>query len=120
MSLSPVITKYQKVSYRITKMAIEKKIVNHLVWEAAVKIDEVDEAMESYSLRALYRAHRSVRYVTDSAVQLLGGHGFVQEFPVEKWMRDAQAQVALYGSEKDLLTTYGEQLIAEKEEVAVT
>lgn len=115
-----VIAKFQGVSFRIAKMAIETKIVNHLVWEAAVKIDEVDEAMESYSLRALYRAHRSVRYVTDSAVQLLGGHGFVQEFPVEKWMRDAQAQVALYGSEKDLLTTYGEQLIAEREEVAVT
>ncbi|HLS61129.1 MAG TPA: acyl-CoA dehydrogenase family protein [Virgibacillus sp.] len=115
-----VIAKFQGVSFRIAKMAIETKIVNHLVWEAAVKIDEVDEAMESYSLRALYRAHRSVRYVTDSAVQLLGGHGFVQEFPVEKWMRDAQAQVALYGSERDLLTTYGEQLIAEKEEVAVT
>src|SRR5690625_460786 len=115
-----VIAKFQGVSFRIAKMAIETKIVNHLVWEAAGKIDEADAAMDSSSLRALYRAHRSVRYVTDSAVQLLGGHGFVQEFPVEKWMRDAQAQVALYGSERDLLTTYGEQLIAEKEEVAVT
>jgi len=115
-----VIAKFQGVSFRIAKMAIETRVVHHLVWEAAVKIDEADVDMESYSLRALYRAHRSLRYVTDSAVQLLGGHGFVQEFPVEKWMRDAQAQVALYGSEKDLLTTYGEQLIAEKEEVAVT
>lgn len=115
-----IIAKFQGVSFRIAKMAIETRIVNHLVWEAAVKVDQADADMEMHSLRALYRAHRSLRYVTDSAVQLLGGHGFVQEFPVEKWMRDAQAQVVLYGSEKDLLTTYGEQLIAEKEGVAVT
>ncbi|MTW86796.1 hypothetical protein F3157_14160 [Virgibacillus dakarensis] len=63
--------------------------------EAALAADEGDQAAAGYSLRALHRAHRSLRYVTDSAVQMLGGHGFVQDFPVEKWMRGAQAQVSL-------------------------
>lgn len=104
------IAKFQGVSFRIAEMAIETRAANHLVWEAATKIDEQDADAVGASMRALYRAHRSVRYVTDSAVQLLGGHGFVQEFPVEKWMRDAQAQVGLYGREHDLLLRRGQQL----------
>lgn len=114
-----VIAKFQGVSFRIAEMAMETRIANHLVWEAAVKADKQDPEAEGSALRALYRAHRSVRYVTDSAVQLLGGHGFVQEFPVEKWMRDAQAQVALYGREQDFLIQRGEQIIAGTKEGAI-
>ncbi|GGB37392.1 putative acyl-CoA dehydrogenase [Lentibacillus populi] len=89
------IAKFQGVSFRIATMAMETRLANHLVWQAALAADEGDQAAAGYSLRALHRAHRSLRYVTDSAVQMLGGHGFVQDFPVEKWMRGAQAQVSL-------------------------
>lgn len=105
------IAKFQGVSFKIAEMAIETRIANHLIWQAATQIDEEAADAVGTSLRALYRAHRSVRFVTDSAVQLLGGHGFVNEFPVEKWMRDAQAQVGLYGREKDLLARRGEQIV---------
>ncbi|HLS09146.1 acyl-CoA dehydrogenase family protein [Lentibacillus sp.] len=114
------VAKFQGVSFRVASMTMETRMANHLVLEAAVKTDENDPAAERLSLRALHRAHRSLRYVTDSAVQLLGGHGFVQDFPAEKWMRDAQAQVALYGREHDLLVRYGEQLIAGEKEVTAT
>lgn len=98
---------------------MEVRATNHLVWQAALQTDEGKSDAEGCALRALYRAHRSVRYVTDSAVQLLGGHGFVQDYPVEKWMRDAQAQVSLYGREKDLLTQRGGQIISGMKEAAV-
>lgn len=113
------IAKFQGVSFKIAKMAMETRIVNHLTWEAALKADEGSGSAHGFALRAIYRAHRGVRFVTDSAVQLLGGHGFIQEFPVEKWMRDAQAQVALYGRERDFLVERGEQLIQEAMEVTV-
>ncbi|WP_077328161.1 acyl-CoA dehydrogenase family protein [Virgibacillus siamensis] len=113
------IAKFQGVSFRVAAMAMETRIANHFVREAAVKADKYGIEAEGEALRALFRAHRAVRYVTDSTVQLLGGHGFVQDFPAEKWMRDAQAQVALYGREKYFLEQRGEQLIAGKKEVAV-
>ncbi|MEN1967419.1 acyl-CoA dehydrogenase family protein [Lentibacillus sp. N15] len=113
------IAKFQGVSFRIATMAMEARAANHLVWQAALAVDDGDANAAGYAIRALYRAHRSVRYVTDSAVQMLGGHGFVQDFPVEKWMRDAQAQVALYGRERDLLGRRGEQLIGPGKEVSV-
>ncbi|QQK74589.1 acyl-CoA dehydrogenase family protein [Salicibibacter cibarius] len=105
------IAQFQGVSFKIAKMAIETRVANHLVWEAATKVDaDKDDALEG-SLRALYRTHRSSLFVTDAAVQLLGGHGFVDEFPVEKWSRDAQAQAGLYGREQDLLTRRGERIV---------
>lgn len=113
------IAKFQGVSFRIAKMAVETKAARNLIWEAAINADNQHTAAQGLALRALFRAHRSVRYVTDSAVQLLGGHGFVQEFPVEKWMRDAQTQVVLYGREKDLLVQRGKQIVAEAKEAAV-
>lgn len=113
------IAKFQGVSFKIAKMAIETRIVRSLVWDAALKADEETSTAYGTALHALHRAHRSVRFVTDAAVQLLGGHGFIQEFPVEKWMRDAQAQVALYGQERDILTIRGEELLKENVEVPV-
>lgn len=108
-----VIAQFQGVSFRIADMVIETRLANHLVWEAATKVDADAPDAAGASLRALSRAHRALRFVTDAAVQLLGGHGFVQEYPVEKWMRDAQAQVGLYGREKEMLLQRGEQIVNE-------
>jgi alkylation response protein AidB-like acyl-CoA dehydrogenase len=35
--------------------------------------------------------------VTDRAVQILGGHGYIREHPVEKWMREGRSFTALLG-----------------------
>lgn len=111
------IAKFQGVSFRIAHMALETRIANHLVLEAATRADKSDPSAHGSAMSALHRSHQAVRYVTDSAVQLLGGHGFVQDFPVEKWMRDAQAHVSLYGRERDLLTQRGEQIMEARKEV---
>lgn len=105
------IAKFQGVSFVVADMAIEKQAAHHLVWQAATLIDANQSEGEAASLQALARAHRAVRFITDNAVQLLGGHGFVKEFPVEKWMRDAQAQVMLYGREAELLADRGKLLL---------
>lgn len=114
------IAKFQGVSFRIADMAIELKAAELLVLESAMKAEEDPARGQSLANRALSRAHRALRYITDSAVQLLGGHGYVQEYPAEKWMRDAQAQVMLYGRERELLLERGEHLIAGGKGVAVS
>ncbi|PTX64794.1 alkylation response protein AidB-like acyl-CoA dehydrogenase [Melghirimyces profundicolus] len=108
------IAKFQGVSFALADMAIETQAARHLVWRSATKTDRGESDARDSSFSLLSRVHRSLRFVTDSAVQLLGGHGYVQEFPVEKWMRDAQAQTVLYGREGDLLVRCGEQLLNER------
>lgn len=114
------IAKFQGVSFRVSQMVIETNVVRNLILQAASKLDEGEEDAEALVLSAINRAHRGVKYVTDSAVQLLGGHGFVQDYPVEKWMRDSQVQVLLYGNEHKFLDERGKQLISSlKTEVPV-
>lgn len=90
-------------------------MLKSLVWQAAKATDDGHSNAEGYAFSTMFTAHKGVRFVTDSAVQLLGGHGYVQEYPVEKWMRDAQAQVILYGREREFLTRRGDQILVESE-----
>lgn len=106
------IASFQGVSFKVAQMVIETRVVRNLLLQAAWAIDEGKQWAEGYSLRAIHRAHRGVRFVTDSAVQLLGGHGYVRDYPVEKWMRDAQAQVLLYGKEDDFLIERGRDIVS--------
>lgn len=106
------IASFQGVSFKVAQMVIETRVVRNLLLQAAWAIDEGKQEAEGYSLRAIHRAHRGVRFVTDSAVQLLGGHGYVRDYPVEKWMRDAQAQVLLYGKEDDFLIERGRDIVS--------
>jgi acyl-CoA dehydrogenase len=105
------IAKFQGVSFTIAQMAIQTQAARNLVWYAAMKIDQQEEDAIAFSLATLNSTHEAVRFVTDSAVQLLGGHGYVQEHPVEKWMRDAQAQVNAFESEGELLAISGDYLL---------
>lgn len=110
------LAKFQGVSFQMADMAIAVQAARLLVWRAASALDREEPEAPGLSLDALSRSHRSLRLVTDSAVQLLGGHGYVQDHPVEKWMRDAAAQIALNGGEQDLLLRRGEQLLTEERE----
>ena len=113
------IAKFQAVSFRIAKMLTQLQISNHFVLEAAEAIDHHRRNANRLALKTSYQAHQAIRYITDAAVQLLGGHGFVQDYPVEKWMRDAQAQVMLYGSERRLKYHYGMNLTFANEKVVI-
>jgi acyl-CoA dehydrogenase len=109
------IAKFQGVSFTIAQMAMQTQAARNLVLQAAYKLDEQVSGANQSSLNALHFTHRAIRFVTDSAVQLLGGHGYVQDHPVEKWMRDAQAQVNLFETEAELLAKSGEYLLYEDE-----
>jgi acyl-CoA dehydrogenase len=109
------IAKFQGVSFTVARIAIQTQAARHLVLQSAKKIDDQDSDAIPASLSALNFAHRAIRFVTDSAVQLLGGHGYVQDHPVEKWMRDAEAQVNLFETEEDLLAKSGEYLLLGEE-----
>ena len=109
------IAKFQGVSFNVAQMAIHVKAARHLVLYAAKQIDIGANDAGFHSIQALQNAHRAVRFVTDSAVQLLGGHGYVQDHPVEKWMRDGQAQVVWLAQEHDLNAYAGDWLLNEDE-----
>lgn len=91
----PIATK-QAVAFMLAEMAIEIDATRLLVWEAASRLDKGKDALkESYQARN-YGAQSSLM-VADNAVQILGGHGYIREHPVEMWLRNARAFAVLDG-----------------------
>ena len=85
----------QSVAFMIADMAIEIDAMRMLVLNAA-SLAEVGQPFhrEAYLARLLC-AEKSMKIGTDG-VQILGGHGFTKEHPVERWYRDLRATAILH------------------------
>jgi acyl-CoA dehydrogenase len=91
----PIATK-QAIAFMLAEMAIEIDATRLLVWEAAAGLDRGGDALaESYQARN-YAAQSSLM-VTDNALQILGGHGYIREHPVEMFLRNARGFAMLEG-----------------------
>lgn len=80
----------QAIAFFIAEMGTAIEAIRLLVWEAAWQIDAgLPDASKSAYL-ALSGAIDTTMMVTDRAVQILGGHGYIREHPVEMWMRNGR------------------------------
>ena len=79
----------QAIAFMLAEMLIEIDATRFMNWEAAWKIDRKEDATKEASLTKTY-ADDMALMVTDRAVQILGGHGYVREHPVELWLRNAR------------------------------
>jgi acyl-CoA dehydrogenase len=79
----------QAIAFMLAEMAIEVDAARLMNWEAAWKLDRKEEATKEASLAKTY-ADDMVLMVTDRAVQILGGHGYIREHPVELWLRNGR------------------------------
>ncbi|MBA3978991.1 MAG: butyryl-CoA dehydrogenase [Alcanivorax sp.] len=86
----------QAVAFLIADMAIEVDAMRMLTWRAVSRAEQgKDFQREAYLARILVK-EKAMKIGTDG-VQLLGGHGFTHEYPVERWYRDLRAVGVLFG-----------------------
>ena len=80
----------QAIAFMLAEMRTEIEAIRLLTWSAAWKLDthKSDACIEAYL--ASTGAADMVMMVTDRAVQILGGHGYIREHPVEMWMRNGR------------------------------
>ena len=83
------IAQKQAIAFMLAEMATEIDGARLMVWESAWEIDHGRDASRSAYL-ALTHAADTAMMVSDRAVQILGGHGYIREHPVERWMRNAR------------------------------
>ena len=87
----------QAVAFTVSDIAIELAGLRLLVWKAASRLDRGEDASaEIAQARSLVTRHAT--WIGSSAVQLLGGHGFVKEFDNERWYRDLRGAGVLEGT----------------------
>lgn len=83
------IAQNQAIAFMLAEMAIEIDGARLMAWEAAWKLDEGQDATREAYLARQY-ANRMALFVTDCGVQILGGYGFIREYPVERWLRNGR------------------------------
>ncbi|HEX7672473.1 MAG TPA: acyl-CoA dehydrogenase family protein [Polyangiaceae bacterium] len=86
----------QAVAFMIADMALEIDAMRVLIWEAAWQLDKGGPATQESYLAKMY-ADKNALKVTDNAVQVMGGHGYIRENPVEGWLRHARGFVTFDG-----------------------
>ncbi|MFP3867117.1 MAG: acyl-CoA dehydrogenase family protein [Desulfobacteraceae bacterium] len=86
---TPIIT-FQAIQHMLADMATELEAARALVYAVARYIDSQPKDFTKQSAMAkLFPTDVAMRVTTD-AVQILAGHGYMREYPVEKMMRDAK------------------------------
>ena len=86
----------QGVAFTIADIAIELEGMRLLTWRAASRAEQDASYFEETALARRFCGDKGMRIGSD-AVQLLGGHGFVKEHPVERWYRDLRAVAFMEG-----------------------
>jgi alkylation response protein AidB-like acyl-CoA dehydrogenase len=87
----------QAIAFMLAEMATEIEAIRVLTWEAAWMLDTGNGDAYKEAYLAYIGAADMAMMVTDRAVQILGGHGYIREHPVEKWMREGRCFSMLTG-----------------------
>lgn len=90
------IAQKQAIAFMLAEMALEIDATRLLTWEAAWKLDRGEDATREAYLAKNYAANMVLK-VTDNAVQVLGGHGYIREHPVEMWLRNGRGFATFEG-----------------------
>src|SRR2546430_6758942 len=84
------ISHFEGLQFMLADMAVEIEAARLLVYKAASMVDAKDPKMTLFASMAKCFAGDIAMHVTTDAVQILGGYGYMREYPVERMMRDAK------------------------------
>jgi alkylation response protein AidB-like acyl-CoA dehydrogenase len=84
------IASFQAIQFKLADMETQCAAGRELLYKACAKVDREEPDIGKYSAMAkLFNSDVAMR-VTVEAVQVLGGYGYVKEYPVERYLRDAK------------------------------
>ena len=84
------IAQFQGVQFMLADMAMKLEAARQMVYVAASKSERGDKDLPFFGAAAKCFASDVAMQITTDAVQLLGGAGYVKDYPVERMMRDAK------------------------------
>jgi len=84
------IAEFQAIQFMIADMEAQTSAARALVYHASQLIDDHSPEVTHFAALAKLLASDAAMKVTTDAVQVLGGYGYVNEYPVERMMRDAK------------------------------
>jgi alkylation response protein AidB-like acyl-CoA dehydrogenase len=105
------IASFQAIQFMIADMATQVEAARALVYKAAASIDARFGETEKLSAMAKFFASDIAMRVATDAVQILGGYGYMKDYPVERMMRDAKVTQIYEGSNQIQRRVIAHQLL---------
>jgi len=84
------INAFQGIQFKLADMETQCAAGRELLYQASARVDRAEDDIGKYSAMAKLFCSDMAMRVTVEAVQVLGGYGYVKEYPVERMMRDAK------------------------------
>jgi alkylation response protein AidB-like acyl-CoA dehydrogenase len=84
------IAEFQGMQFMLADMAMKLEAARQLTYAAAAKSERGDTDLTFFGAAAKAFASDAAMEITTDAVQVLGGYGYVKDYPVERMMRDAK------------------------------
>jgi alkylation response protein AidB-like acyl-CoA dehydrogenase len=103
------IAKFQAIKFKLAHMAMEVETARTMVWRAAWLFDRAGPCMKEAAMAKLFASEVAQR-VTWEALQIFGGYGYITEFPVERFFRDARLMTITEGTSEIQLIIIAREL----------
>jgi len=81
---------FQAIQFMLADMAMNIEAARLLTYSAAIKSENGEKDLRFFSAASKCFASDMAMKVTEDAIQVLGGYGYVSDYPVERMMRDAK------------------------------
>jgi acyl-CoA dehydrogenase len=88
----------QAIAFKLADMAMEIEAARSMIWRALWESRNGGEFKKAEGSMAKLKAGEVAVWVTDQAIQICGGYGYIRDFPVEKWHRDAKIYTIFEGT----------------------
>ncbi len=107
------LAQFQALQFKIADMVTEVVAARQMVYLAASKLDAKDSNAATYCAMAKRLATDLSFNVCNEALQLLGGYGCTQDFPIERLMRDARVHQVVEGTNEIMKVIISKRILEE-------
>jgi alkylation response protein AidB-like acyl-CoA dehydrogenase len=97
VAFDQAIAQKQGIAFKLAEMHIETEASRWLTWKAASQLERGLDATRAAHFVRSYVPDQAM-WIADQGVQVLGGHGYIRDNPVEMWYRNARTLGVLEGT----------------------
>ncbi|MAI07360.1 MAG: acyl-CoA dehydrogenase [Magnetococcales bacterium] len=94
------IAEHQAVGFKLAEMKTKLFAASHMVYEAAALKDSQQPCLQEACMAKLYASEAAIE-IADKALQIHGGYGYIQDYPIERIYRDVRV-CSLYEGTSDI------------------
>lgn len=100
------------IQERLANMAMKIEASRLLIYQCAQRADKGQaQSMNKEAACAKWFASEACMWITTEAVQIFGGYGYIREFPVERYMRDAKMHTIGAGTSQIMCMIIAKELM---------